>query len=139
MNTRMKIMLLPLWTLLVAAWGACPAQDLLITEFMASNDDGLRDEEGESSDWIEVHNSGLEPVNLDGWYLTDSAANLRRWGFPPAIIAGGEFLVVFASGKDRRDPAGPLHTDFQLDADGEFLALVSPAGEIAHEYSPEYP
>ena len=135
----MKIMLLPLWTLLVAAWGACPAQDLLITEFMASNDDGLRDEEGESSDWIEVHNSGLEPVNLDGWYLTDSAANLRRWGFPPASIAGGEFLVVFASGKDRRDPAGPLHTDFQLDADGEFLALVSPAGEIAHEYSPEYP
>ena len=95
----MKIILLPLWILLVASCGLCPAQDLLITEFMASNDDGLRDEDGESSDWIEVHNSGLEPVNLDGWYLTDSAANLRRWGFPPAIIAGGEFLVVFASGK----------------------------------------
>ena len=139
MRDRTKIFLLPAFLLLALSGSYGVAQELLITEFMASNDDGLRDEDGDSSDWIELHNGGLEAVNLDGWQLTDSAANLRRWRFPQVIIAGGEFLVVFASGKDRLDPEAPLHTDFQLDADGEFLALVSPAGEIVYQYEPSYP
>jgi len=134
-----KTILLMVFPLLALPGGFCVAQELLITEFLASNDDGLRDEDGDSSDWIELHNGGLEPVNLDGWQLTDSAANLRRWRFPAVNLAGGEFLVVFASGKDRSDPGAPLHTDFQLDADGEFLALVSPAGEIVDQYAPTYP
>ena len=139
MRVDTKTVLLPVFFLLALAGRFCPAQELIITEFMASNDGGIRDEDGDSSDWIEIHNSGLEAVDLDGWYLTDSAAAPRRWRFPGRAIAGGEFLVVFASGKDRADPAEPLHTDFQLDADGEYLALVSPGGEIVHQYAPEYP
>ena len=139
MRVDTKTVLLPVFFLLALAGRFCPAQELIITEFMASNDGGIRDEDGDSSDWIEIHNSGLEAVDLDGWYLTDSAATPRRWRFPGRAIAGGEFLVVFASGKDRADPAEPLHTDFQLDADGEYLALVSPGGEIVHQYAPEYP
>ena len=139
MRSLTKIIQLSVFLLLALPGRFCPAQDLLITEFLASNDDGLRDEDGDSSDWIELHNGGLEPIDLDGWHLTDSAANLRRWRFPSVIISGGEFLVVFASGKDRADPEEPLHTDFQLDSDGEFLALVSPAGEIAYQYAPTYP
>ena len=50
------------------------------------------------------------------------------------------YLVVFASGKDRTNPAAELHTNFKLSADGEYLALVMPDGEtIAHEYAPQYP
>ncbi|MEE3055239.1 MAG: lamin tail domain-containing protein, partial [Planctomycetota bacterium] len=105
MGIQTKTILLPVFFLLALTGRFCPGQELLITEFMASNDDGLRDEDGDSSDWIEIHNSGLGVVDLEGWYLTDSAAAPRRWRFPRLGIAGGEFLVVFASGKDRADPA----------------------------------
>ena len=43
---------------------------LLITELMAINNDTLDDENGESTDWIEIHNPTADPINLDGWYLT---------------------------------------------------------------------
>ncbi len=36
----------------------------LITEFLASNDNGLRDGDGNASDWIEIHNAGDMPVDL---------------------------------------------------------------------------
>ena len=76
MRSLTKTIQLSVFLLLALPGRFCPAQELLITEFLASNDDGLRDEDGDSSDWIELHNGGLEPIDLDGWPLTDSAANL---------------------------------------------------------------
>ena len=46
---------------------------------------------------------------------------------------------MFASDKNRVDPAGPLHANFQLSKGGEYLALVRPDGSISHAFSPEYP
>lgn len=54
----------------------------LITEFLASNSTTLFDQDRESSDWIEVHNPDPTPVNLGGWYLTETASNRTRWQFP---------------------------------------------------------
>ena len=99
-----------------------------ITEFMAANDSGLADEDGEFSDWIEIYNPDSAPISLAGYHLTDNATNLNKWTFPAVTLDPGAFLVVFASGKNRVDPAGRLHTDFQLSADGEYLALVAPNG-----------
>jgi predicted Rdx family selenoprotein len=49
-------------------------------------------------------------------------------------------LVVFASGKDRRDPANQLHTNFSLNAEGEYLGLIKPDGVTATtEFSPKFP
>ena len=112
----------------------------LITEFMADNDTTLDDEDGEFSDWIEVHNPDATPVDLTGWCLTDNAANLGKWPFPAVTLQPGGFLVVFASGKDRRVPGSELHTNFQLSSGGEYLALVEPDGTtVAHQYAPEFP
>ena len=112
----------------------------LITEFMADNDTTLDDEDGEYSDWIEVHNPDATPVDLTGWCLTDNAANLGKWPFPAVTLQPGGFLVVFASGKDRRVPGSELHTNFQLSSGGEYLALVEPDGNtVAHQYAPEFP
>ncbi|HJQ79165.1 MAG TPA: hypothetical protein VJ828_04375, partial [Lacipirellulaceae bacterium] len=41
----------------------------LITEFLAANDSGLRDGDGNASDWIEIQNAGDMPINLAGYYL----------------------------------------------------------------------
>jgi hypothetical protein len=41
---------------------------------------------------------------------------------------------VFASGKDRRVAGAELHSNFRLDAAGEYLALVRPDGIVAQEF-----
>ena len=37
--------------------------EVVISEFLASNTDGIQDEDGDSSDWIELHNAGGDPVH----------------------------------------------------------------------------
>ncbi|MBM4029986.1 MAG: lamin tail domain-containing protein, partial [Planctomycetes bacterium] len=111
-----------------------------ISEFLAINDRGLDDEDRDEEDWIEIHNVSAGPASLAGWYLTDRADNLTQWKFPAVTLGPDGYLVVFASGKDRRDPAGTLHTNFRLSGTGEYLALVRPDGvTVASEYAPAFP
>jgi len=114
---------------LLAVWflGTSPAiARLYITEFMSDNRTTIEDEDGDASDWIEIFNSGTDPVNLGGYFLTDTEDALTMWSFPAVEIAENGFLLVFASGKDRRDPESELHTNFKLSSEGEYLALVHP-------------
>jgi hypothetical protein len=113
--------------------------NITISEFMAKNTVTLADEDGTFSDWIEIHNAGTCPVNLNNWSLTDKSFQLTEWRFPDTNIAAGQFLVVWASGKDRRTPGAPLHTNFKCDDAGEYLALVQPDGlTIATQFSPTF-
>ena len=118
---------------------------LLISEFVASNEDGLLDEDGDSSDWIEIYNAGSNATNLAGFYLTDDAQEFTKWAFPSRSIEPGEFLVVFASDKNRTNAEGLLHTNFKLKAEGEYLALSRAdssnpsAHEVVSDFSPAYP
>jgi hypothetical protein len=112
----------------------------VISEFMAANSSTLPDEDGAYSDWIELHNPDAAAIDLAGWYLTDVSSNRRKWQLPSLTLPAGGYAVIFASSKNRRDPAGRLHTNFALGADGEYLALVKPDGmTVAFEYAPSYP
>src|SRR5262245_57991966 len=116
------------------------SQRVYITEFMAANTRSLLDRDREYSDWIELYNAGTEPVNLEGWSLTDDRTKLDKWRFPAVSLPPAEYLVVFASGKHRRAPGSELHTNFKLDADGEYLALVRPDGKtVATEFGSKFP
>jgi len=111
-----------------------------INEFLASNGGTLLDEDGDSSDWIELYNAGNTAVSLQGWYLTDERAVLKKWRCPEVSLAPKGFLVVFASGKNRAVAGAPLHTSFNLAAGGDYLALAKADGvTIASEFAPEYP
>lgn len=111
-----------------------------ISEFMASNTRTLKDETGQYSDWIELFNPSDATLDLKDWALTDSLDDLKKWRFPSTNLPPGGFLVVFTSGANRRLPGLPLHTNFQLSAGGEFLALVRPDGvTLASAFSPAYP
>src|SRR6266496_111316 len=110
------------------AWPAAAQADVIISEFMPANDRTLADEDGAFPDWIELFNAGSGPVNLLGWHLTDNPGAPGQWTFPSVTVAPGGFLVVFASGKNRTNDPTHLHTSFQLDADGGYLALVKPDG-----------
>ncbi len=116
---------------------------VVINEFVASNRRSLDDGDANSPDWIELYNGGAAPVSLNGWSLTDRQDNLQKWFFPPeTVLPAGGYLIVFASGQvtdDYVDKGGNLHTNFALDRDGEYLALIDPTGEVVHEYAPSYP
>src|SRR5688572_12840753 len=80
------------------------AQDVRITEFVASNIRGLQDEDRATSDWIEIYNAGPTNVSLLNWGLTDDRGRPFRWRFPATNLNAGAYLVVFASNKDRTIP-----------------------------------
>ena len=106
----------------------------IISEFVADNDNGITDVDGDGSDWVEIYNAGDEAIDLAGWHLTDNSANPTKWTFPSVTLPRDAFLVVFASGKDKVEPGGRPHTNFQLDADGEYLALIRPDGVRVSEF-----
>ena len=116
-----------------------PPPRVVISEFMAANKATLRDEDGDYSDWIELYNAGAIAVNLDGWGLTDNAASPFKWRFPGVVLLPNEYLVVFASNKDRTNVTGRLHTNFQLNKDGEYLGLITPWGAVASAFAPVFP
>jgi hypothetical protein len=121
--------------------------DLVINEFVAENSATNSpldyDEDGELQDWIELFNRGTNPVNLLGWSLTDSASQLRKWIFPSLVLQPGEYLLVYASEKDRRpaDAGSRLHTNFKLNPFGEYLALCNAEEPpvLVSVLSPEFP
>ncbi|MFN0128976.1 MAG: CotH kinase family protein [Verrucomicrobiales bacterium] len=105
------------------------AASVRLSELMAGNDGALRDEDGEASDWIELHNAGAGSVSLEGWGLSDRPGQPFKWVFPARVLSGGARLVVFASGKNRAVPSGRLHTNFALAAEGEEVTLTAPDGQ----------
>jgi hypothetical protein len=113
------------------------ANNLVISEFLASNQGGFEDEDGQAGDWIEIYNPTSSAINLQNWSLTDSANDLNKWQFPAVTIESNQFLVVFADNKDRLGPV--LHTNFNISGEGEYLALVDPNGIVVSEYTPTFP
>ena len=116
------------------------AADVVISEFLASNDNSILDSFGNREDWIEIHNAGDAPANLNDYYLTDSAATPTKWRFPIQNIAPGEYLVVFASNRNLAVAGQELHTNFALGAGGEYLGLIRASDLGAQfEYAPSFP
>ncbi len=126
--------------LLVLAALLLSPQQVAISEFQADNNSILEDFDGDRSDWIELHNFGSTVVNLSNWTLTDDLSMPAKWVVPTTTTLNpGKFLLIYASGKDRAVAGEELHTNFKLDKDGEYLALVRPNGQIHQQFSPEYP
>ena len=72
----------------------------IISEFLADNESGLRDEDGDWEDWLELYNPDSEPADLGGHFLTDNPDNLTKWRIPDGTsLQPRGFLVIFASGK----------------------------------------
>ena len=121
---------------------AVQSQDIVISEMLAASSSAvaasIRDSDGELSDWVELYHGGEALVNLAGWALTDEVEEPQKWVFPNVEMRPGEFLLVFASGKDRRLPP-ELHTNFKLARSGEFLALIRPDLSVASAFTPEFP
>lgn len=115
------------------------SQDVRINEFMALNQTTLTDEDGEYSDWLELYNVSGSAIDLQGWSLTDDPTDPLKWIIPDITLNADEYLIVFASGKDRNVSGSELHTSFKLSGSGEYLALRNAVGTIVTEFSPSFP
>lgn len=117
-----------------------PLPNLVISEVSSANVDGPVDEDGDRSDWIEIENRDTRPVNLAGHSLSDDPDRPGRWVFPEVTLGPREFLLVFASGKNRRTADEELHADFRLSSSGETIGLYdaeSPRSAITTLEVPE--
>ena len=76
---------------------------IVISEILASNKNSIKDQFGESSDWIELYNNSTTTINLLNWSLTDDSGQRSKWRFPSITLASGEYLIVFTSGRNITD------------------------------------
>jgi len=117
-----------------------PSSSFVLNEVQAVNTVTLRDEDGEYQDWIEIHNRDSVAGSLDGWFLTDNASLPTQWRFPNVSIPAGGYLIVFASGKDRTNVTGRLHSNFNLRREGEYVALLDPQTNVVSTFTyPAWP
>jgi len=104
--------------------------DLVINEFMASNDVTVADQDGEFDDWIELYNNTDSAIALNGYLLSDDGQELDQWAFPDVAIEPHSFLTVWL---DNDEEQVGLHANFKLSASGETIYLSSPTLELIDE------
>ena len=101
--------------------------NVVINEFMASNEDTFADPQGQFDDWIELANISDADVDLSGMFLSDSMAKPQKFRFPQGTtIKAGKFLIVWADGDEGEvdDVSEGIHAGFKLSKDGESVLLV---------------
>jgi len=92
----------------------------MINEVLPSNVSVLADEDGDFSDWIEIFNPGSSELVLNGYKISDRSDSDRAWEFPEVSIASEDYMVLWASGKNKTGTE--VHLDFKL-SQGEVIYL----------------
>lgn len=119
--------------------GGASRAPVALNELLASNATVLQDEAGGYGDWIELANTSDEDVDLEGYAISDTRAEPRRFVFGTGVVvpAGGH-LLVWADG-DVVETSAEVHLPFKLAAEGEELLLVAPDGEVVDfvEWGPQ--
>ena len=108
---------------------------LYINEIVASNSYTYKDSDGEYSDYIEIYNDYDYDINLENYRLSDSIYEVDKWRFPSINIQSHEYLVLFASGKNKCKENDKCHVNFKLKSDGETLSLIDSTGNIISRVS----
>lgn len=98
---------------------------IYISEIMAKNTYTIMDDDFEYSDYIELYNDSKRSFDLSGYHLSDSEFETSKWTFPKITLLPKEYLIIFASGKDKCDLEKRIcHTNFKLSSKGEIITLT---------------
>ena len=101
------------------------SQDIRINELVASNSI-IFDEDGDTPDWIELYNYGSVPVSLINWSVSDVVDNDDPWIFPDITLAEDEYLLIWASNKNR----GQLTFPRTLINQGDTFNYITPNSSV---------
>jgi len=99
-------------------------QSIIINEVVSSNSIYI-DEDGDTPDWIELYNSGFQDVNLENWTISDDLNNLSKWYFPNITIPANDYLMLWASDKDRNQ----ITSSRTLVNQGDIFKYLIPSSE----------
>ncbi|MDO5560876.1 MAG: CotH kinase family protein [Oscillospiraceae bacterium] len=105
-------------------------QKILINEACSKNTAGIKAENGERYDWIEIYNPGNEDYDLSGYGLSDDPAVPYKFRFGEVTIKAKEFLLVYAD-KKASFTSSELLVPFGLSSDGETLILTDSEGNTS--------
>lgn len=101
---------------------------LVINEAVVANFSTLP-QQGEYYDWVELKNTGSQPLNLAGYYLSDDKDNYLKYALPELLLQPGQLLTVFCSAEALPDESA-LYTGFKLDSENEQLFLADSQGRV---------
>ena len=121
---------------LLALFVCCAVQaqgtkDIRINELLVKNGNGLVDDFGNRSGWIELHNTGYSAVDVGSCYFTTRIGDKTKTYRIPAghkeltTIPPRGYLLFFASNVASN---GLFHTNFSLD-EGNYIALLAANGK----------
>jgi hypothetical protein len=85
------------------------AVDIVISEVLAHTDTPA-----DAVDAIELHNPSAAAVDIGGWFLSDSGANLQKFEIPVGTVLGPGEFVLFDEHDFNPTPLNPGENDFAL-------------------------
>lgn len=100
--------------------------DVIRISEISSKNSFYDDSDGKSPDWFELHNISTEPVNLEGWAISDDESHPGKWVFPDFIIGPGAYVPIWASGNDRHE-VGFYRS---LVTQGDLFSYLSPSSNV---------
>ncbi len=108
---------------------------LVISEVCSSNRESLIDPVWGAPDWIELHNTSAQSINLFGYMLTDSVQNAGKLNILPDVTVPADgYVVLYANKAEMQTEAGDaILLSFALSKNGDSLFLLSNANEIVDE------
>ncbi len=101
---------------------------VVINEVCSKNNTVITDAFGHTPDWIELHNTGNTPVQLDQYHLSDRPNGTGLWQLPSFELSPGGYTVFFASHSE----SGEGHFTFGISQAGEGVFLYSADMGVAH-------
>ena len=115
--------------------GDAPASPVKLSELCCANFTLLADPDtGSYDDYLELLNTGSEPVELEGYFLSDNGKKRNRFRLPARALAPGETVLIWAdgSGKSGRQSGEDIHLNFSLKP-GDTLWFSSPSGVLLQQ------
>lgn len=92
-----------------------PLPPVWLNEVQPASVNGLTNELGEPTGWVELYNNGDSDVDLSEFYLANNYTNITQWKFPQDTIIGAkQFLTVYLDGKTELNTPTHLHTIFTI-------------------------
>lgn len=131
-------MLKSAFTLLILSVVFSLNAQVVINEASNRNYTQVADEDGEYHDWIELYNTANSDVNLSGWALSDNPKNLTKWEFGNTTIPARKFLLIHASGKNRKVLGATQHWESAVLPDEIFSYMVPTSAMPSNWASPEF-
>ena len=111
--------------------------EIVVNEFLANSENCCLDSSSEIESFIELYNISAYPINIGGWFLTDSLDDPLKWRVPDldeaiTTIAPGSFITIVP---DKDIDQGILHANFNMSSEAGSIGLSSSNGAQVFTFS----